>query len=96
VDPVEELDVLRARGARGRARRAGEADQRVEERVAALFELGRLADADEAAAVLDVRLQRASCSALRTLPAELTKTTARYVARFAAAIVVASDVTSTV
>ena len=38
--------------------RAGEADQRVEERRAALLEQRGLADADEAAAVLDVRLQR--------------------------------------
>ena len=58
VHAVEELDVLRADRARGRrARGAGEADQRVEERVVALLELGRLADADEAAAVLDVGLQ---------------------------------------
>ncbi len=54
VDAVEELDVLRADRARGRrAGRAREAEQRVEERVA-LLELGRLADADEAAAAVDV------------------------------------------
>jgi hypothetical protein len=54
---VQELDVLRAgRHARGPAV-AGEADERVEERLA-LLELGRLADADEAAAAIDVSLQR--------------------------------------
>jgi hypothetical protein len=54
---VQELDVLRARARRGRADLAGEADQRVEEGLA-LLQLGRLTDADEAAARRDVVLQR--------------------------------------
>ena len=54
MDAVEELDVLGGGRGRGRgARRAREADQRVDERPA-LFELRGLADADEATAAVDV------------------------------------------